>query len=187
MNPWQKLLKEAEEKMKKTVQSITRQFSEVRGGRANPAMVEHILVPYYGTPTPLKQLAAITAPEARMLQVQLWDAGILQEVEKAILTSGLGITPMVDGKLLRLPVPALTTERRTDLTKVLHKMAEEGRVAVRTIRRDALEAVKKLKTDGKLTEDDVFDAHNEFQKATDRFIGEIDQLLKHKEQEILAA
>ena len=166
MNPWQKLLKEAEEKMKKTVASVTRQFSEVRGGRANPAMVEHITVPYYGTPTPLKQLAAITAPEARMLQVQLWDAGILQDVEKAILQSGLGITPLVDGKVLRLPVPSLTTERRTELTRMLHKMAEEGRVAIRTIRRDTLEVVKKLKSDGKLTEDDIFDAQAEFQKAT---------------------
>jgi ribosome recycling factor len=187
MNPWQKLLKDAEDKMKKTVASVTRQFSEVRGGRANPAMIEHITVPYYGTPTPLKQLAAITAPEARMLQVQLWDAGALQDVEKAILQSGLGITPLVDGKVLRLPVPSLTTERRTELTRMLHKMAEEGRVAVRTIRRDALEAVKKLKSDGKLTEDDVFDAHTEFQKATDKYVGELDNLLKHKEQELVAA
>ena len=187
MNPWQKLLKEAEEKMKKTVASVTRQFSEIRGGRANPAMVEHVTVPYYGTPTPLKQLAAVTAPEPKMLLVQLWDATILQEVEKAILQSGLGITPLVDGKLLRLPVPPLTTERRAELTKVLHKMAEEGRIAIRTIRRDTLETVKKLKSEAKLTEDDVFDAQAEFQKATDKYVGEIDAHLKTKETELQTA
>ena len=187
MTPVQTFLKDAEEKMKKTIAAVTRQFAEVRGGRANPAMVEHVTVSYYGTPTPLKQLAAVTAPEPRMLVVQLWDAGVIQEAEKAILQSGLGITPMVDGKLLRLPVPPLTTERRSELTKLLHKMAEEGRIAVRTIRRDILEAVKKMKGEGKLTEDDVFDAHTDVQKLTDKYVGEIDTLLKIKEHELLSA
>ena len=187
MTPVQVLLKDAEEKMKKTVAVASRQFAEVRGGRANPALVEHVMVPYYGTPTPLKQLAAVTAPEARMLVVQLWDANAMQDVEKAILQSGLGITPMVDGKVLRLPVPPLTTERRTELTKLLHKMAEEARIAIRTIRRDLLEHVKKQKADKQLTEDDVFDAQNDAQKVTDKHVGEIDALLKAKEQELASS
>jgi len=183
----QKLLKDTEEKMKKALAVVTRQFGEVRGGRANPAMVEHVTVAYYGTPTPLKQLAAITAPEPRMLVVQPWDAGALAEVEKGILQSGLGITPIVDGKVLRLPVPPLTTERRAELTKLLHKMAEEDRVSVRTVRRDALEGVKKLKADQPIGEDAAFKAHNDIQKLTDKYVGEIDALLKAKEQELSAA
>ena len=187
MNTLPALKKDLEEKMKKTVAVVMRQFGEVRGGRANPALIEHVTVPYYGTPTPLKQLAAITAPEARMLVIQPWDAGIIQEVEKAILQSGLGITPMVDGKLLRLPVPPVTTERRAELTKLLHKMAEEGRIAVRTIRREAIETAKKQKADKQLTEDDVFDVQNDIQKLTDKYVAEIDALLKSKEQELLTA
>ena len=185
--PLQTLLKDAEDKMKKTFTAVTRQFSEVRGGRANPSMVEHVTVAYYGTPTPLKQLAAITAPEPRLLVVQPWDGSLVQEIEKAILSSGLGITPAVDGKLIRLPVPPLTAERRAELTKLLHKMAEEGRIAVRTIRRDANEAVKDLKTGKRISEDDAFKSQGDIQKLTDRHIGEIDALLKSKEQELLAS
>ena len=187
MNPLlQKLLKDAEDKMKKTVAAVTRQFGEVRGGRANPALVEHITVAYYGTATPLKQLAAITAPEPRLLVVQPWDAGLVPEIEKAILQSGLGITPAVDGKVMRLPIPSLTSERRADLTKLLHKMAEEGRVAIRTIRRDANEAAKQLKGAKQISEDDAFKSQADVQKATDKHIAEIDALLKAKEQELLA-
>lgn len=186
MLPLQQLSRDAEDKMKKTVAAVTRQFSEVRGGRANPSMVEHVTVAYYGASTPLKQLAAITAPEPRLLVVQPWDAGVVPEIEKAILASGLGITPQVDGKLIRLPVPPLTTERRADLTKLLHKMAEEGRVAIRTIRRDANEAVKKLKTDKQISEDDSFKTQEGIQKLTDRHIAEIDALLKTKEHELLS-
>ena len=187
MTPLQTLLKDVEEKMKKTLAAITRQLAEVRGGRANPSLVEHITVAYYGTSTPLKQLAAITAPEPRLLVVQPWDASLVQELEKAILQSGLGITPIVDGKLLRLPVPALTTERRAELTKLLHKMAEEGRVSIRTIRRDANEAVKKFKADKQVSEDDAFKAQGSIQKLTDKYIGDIDTLLKAKEHELLTA
>jgi len=183
----QQLLKDVEEKMKKSSAVANQQFAEVRGGRASPSLVEHITVPYYGTPTPLKQLAAITAPEPRLLTVQPWDGSVVPEIEKAILQSGLGITPVVDGKLLRLPVPPLTTERRSELTKLLHKMAEEARVAIRTIRRDANDVVKKQKTDKQLSEDAAFKAQGEVQKLTDRYIGQIDQLLKTKEQELLAA
>jgi ribosome recycling factor len=187
MTPLQTLLKEAEEKMKKSEAAVSRQFAEVRGGRANPALVEHLSVSCYGTPTPLKQLAAITAPEPRMLVVQPWDASLVPEVEKAILQSGIGITPMNDGKLLRLPIPSLTTERKTELTKLLHKMAEEGRVAIRTIRRDANETVKKLKTDKQISEDDAFKTQHDIQKLTDKHIGGIDALLKSKEHDLLAA
>lgn len=187
MTPLQTLLKDVEDKMKKTLAALTRQFSEVRGGRASPSLVEHVTVAYYGTPTPLKQLAAITAPEPRMLVVQPWDGSLVPEIEKAILASGLGITPAVDGKLIRLPVPPLTTERRADLTKLLHKMAEEGRVAIRTIRRDANEAVKKLKADKRISEDDAFKTQDDVQKLTDKHIGAIDTLLKAKEQELSAA
>ena len=186
MLPLQQLSREAEDKMKKTVAAVTRQFSEMRGGRANPSMVEHVTVAYYGASTPLKQLAAITAPEPRLLVVQPWDAGLVPEIEKAILASGLGITPQVDGKLIRLPVPPLTTERRAELAKLLHKMAEEGRVAIRTIRRDANEAVKKLKTDKQISEDDSFKSQGDIQKLTDKHIAEIDTLLKNKEHEILS-
>ena len=186
MSPLQKLLKDAEEKMKKTLAAVTRQFGEVRGGRANPVMVEHVVVSYYGTPTPLKQLAAITAPEPRMLVVQPWDVNALPEIEKGILQSGVGITPMIDGKILRLPVPSLTTERRAELTKLLHKMAEEGRVAVRTARHGAIEAIKKLKTDKLIGEDASFKGQADVQKLTDRYVGEIDTLLKAKEQELAA-
>jgi len=187
MTPLQKLLKDAEEKMKKTIAAVSRQFAEVRGGRASPSLVEHVTVDYYGTPTPLKQLAAITAPEPRLLMVQPWDASLVQEIEKTILKSGLGIVPQVDGKLIRLPVPPLTTERRNELTKLVHKMAEEGRVAIRTIRRDANEVVKKLKTDKQISEDDAFKAQGDIQKLTDKHIAEIDTLLKTKEQALLTA
>ena len=131
----QTLYRDIEEKMKKAVAALTREFSEIRGGRATPALVEHVTIDYYGAVTPLRQLAAITAPEPRMLVVQPWDANAVQEIEKAILQSGLGITPMLDGKVIRLPIPPLSVERRAELVKLLHKMAEEGRVAVRTIRR----------------------------------------------------
>jgi len=187
MTPLQQLLREAEEKMKKSVAAVSRHFAEIRGGRASPSLVEHLTVASYGAPTPLKQLAAITAPEPRLLVVQPWDASLVPEIEKAILKSELGITPVNDGKLLRLPIPPLTAERRTELSKLLHKMAEEGRVAIRTIRRDANEAVKKLKTDKRISEDDAFKAQDDIQKITDKSVGEIDAILKAKEQEVLVA
>lgn len=185
--PYQPILQHADENMKKSLAMATRQFSELRGGRATPALVEHITVAYYGTPTPLKQLAAITAPEPRLLVIQPWDANVVQEIEKAILQSGLGISPAIDGKLIRLPVPPLTTERRNELIKLVHKMAEETRVVIRGARRDANEAIKQMKADKKITEDDVFSAQQDIQKLTDRAIAQIDQLLKAKEQELLSA
>ena len=180
------LLKDSDDRMKKALASVTRQLTAVRGGRANPSLVEHVTVAYYGTPTPLKQLAAITAPEPRLLVVQPWDGGIVQDVEKAILASGLGINPQVDGKILRLPVPPLTTERRQELTKLLHKMAEEGRIAIRDVRRHTNEMVKKLKTDKQIGEDDAFKSQEAVQKLTDKYIGDIDSLLKAKEHDLLS-
>jgi len=184
MIPLQQLYKDAEEKMKRALTTVTREFAEVRGGRATPAFVEHVTVDYYGAATPLKQVAAITAPEPRLIVIQPWDAQVTPEIEKAILKAGLGITPVVDGKLIRLPIPPLTGERRTDLVKLVHKVAEESRVNIRTLRRDANEAVKKLKADKQISEDESFKSQEQIQKLTDRYIGQIDALVKSKEQEL---
>ena len=184
MVPIQNLYKDIEEKMKKAVATVTREFAELRGGRASPALVEHVTVDYYGAATPLKQLAAITAPEPHLLMIQPWDAKATPEIEKAIQKASLGLTPIVDGKLLRLPIPALTGERRDELTKVAHRMAEEGRVSIRTVRRDANETVKKLKTDKQISEDDAFKGQDHIQKLTDKYIEHISALLKTKEQEL---
>ena len=178
------LYKDAEDKMKRAVATVTREFAEVRGGRATPALVEHVTVDYYGAATPLKQLAAITAPEPGLLVIQPWDAKATQEIEKAIQKASLGLTPIVDGKLVRLPIPTLTGERREELTKVIHKMAEEGRVNIRTLRRDANETAKKLKTDKSISEDESFKAQEHIQQLTDKYIEEINRLVKAKEQEL---
>jgi ribosome recycling factor len=184
MIPLQNLFKDGEEKMKRTVATITRELSEIRGGRATPALVEHVTVEYYGVPTPLKQVAAITSPEANLLVIQPWDSKIAPEIEKAIQKAALGITPVMDGKIVRLPIPPLTGERREELTKVVHRMAEEARVSIRTIRRDANETLKKLKTDKQISEDDAFKGQDHIQKLTDRYIEQINALVKTKEQEL---
>ena len=180
----QNLYKEGEEKMKRTVATVTREFSEIRGGRATPAFVEHVTVEYYGTATPLKQLAAVTAPEPRLLVIQPWDAKLVPDIEKAIQKAGLGISPVVDGKLIRLPIPPLTGDRRDELTKLVHKIAEESRVSIRTIRRDANEAVKKLKAEKQMSEDEAFKSQDAIQKLTDKYIEQINALVKTKEQEL---
>ena len=184
MIPLQTLSKDVEDKMKKSVATVTRELAELRGGRASPSLVEHVTVDYYGAPTPIKAIAAVTSPEVNMLVIQPWDAKLVPEIEKAIQKSDLGLSPVVDGKLVRLPIPPLTGERRAELTKVVHKMAEEGRVSIRTIRRDANEAVKKLKTDKQVSEDDAFKAQDHIQKLTDRYIEQINGLVKTKEQEL---
>ena len=183
----QTLSRDIEEKMKKAIAAVSRELSEIRGGRANPAFVEHVTVDYYGAATPLKQLAAVTAPEPRLLVVQPWDATLVQDIEKAILKAGLGITPNVDGKIIRLPIPALTGERRQELTKLVHKVAEESRVTIRTLRRDANESVKKLKGDKQLSEDQAFKLQDDIQKLTDRYVEQINGLVKQKEQELSSA
>ena len=184
MIPLQNLYKDAEDKMKRAIAIVSRELSEIRGGRATPAFVEHVTVEYYGAATPLKQLAAITAPEPHLLVIQPWDAKLVPEIEKAILKSGLGITPAVDGKIIRLPIPPLTGERRQELTKLVHKVAEEGRVSVRTLRRDANEAVKKFKADKQISEDDAFKGQAHIQQLTDKSTEQINALVKSKEQEL---
>jgi ribosome recycling factor len=179
------LLHQTEEKMKKSLESMSREFSEIRTGRANPSLVEGLHIDYYGTPTLLKQLASISAPDAHLIVIQPWDATAIVEIEKAIMKSNLGITPSNDGKLVRLSVPPLSKERRQEMAKVVHKMSEEGRVSLRTVRRDAKEALEKLEKDKFITEDDKFRGIDELQKLVDKYIARIDELLKNKEKEIL--
>jgi len=174
-----------EEKLKKGYEAVTREFSEIRTGRASPALVEGLHVDYYGTPTLLKQLASISAPDAHLIVIQPWDITAIVEIEKTILKSNLGITPSNDGKMIRLSVPPLSKERRHELVKVVHKMAEEGRVSLRTIRRDAKESLEKMEKDKVISEDDEFRAAEDLQKLVDKYIVKIDDLLKNKEKEIL--
>jgi len=179
------ILHNTEEKMKKAFESMNREFHEVRTGRASPSLVEGMHIDYYGTPTMLKQLAAISAPDAHLIVIQPWDPTAIVEIEKTIMKSNLGITPSNDGKTIRLSVPQLSKERRQELAKLIHKMAEDGRVAMRTIRRDAKEALEKLEKDKLVSEDDKFRGIDELQKAVDRYILKIDELLKNKEKEVL--
>lgn len=179
------VLHNSDEKLKKGFESVTREFSEIRTGRASPTLVEGLHIDYYGTPTLLKQLASISAPDAHLIVIQPWDATAIIEIEKAIMKSNLGITPSNDGKVIRLSVPSLSKERRQELAKVVHKMAEEGRVSLRTIRRDAKEALEKLEKDKTIAEDDKFRGIDELQKLVDKYIAKIDELLKNKEKEIL--
>ena len=179
------ILSQTEENMKKAVEATKREFSEIRTGRASPSLVEGLHVEYYGTHVPLKQVASISVPDARLIVIQPWDITVLSEIERQILGSNLGITPTNDGKVIRLSIPSLSKERREELVKVIHKMSEEGRVSLRTIRRDAIENVRTLEKDGKIAEDDRFKFQDEIQKITDKYIEKIDQLLKEKEEEIM--
>ncbi len=187
MTPLQQFYHDYEEKMKRAVEVLKRELSELRGGRASPNLLEHVTVDYYGSATPLKQLAAITAPEPRLLVIQPWDAKLVTEIEKAIQKAKLGVSPLVDGKIVRLPIPSLTGERRAELIKLAAKMAEEGRISIRTIRRDANETVKKLKATNRATEDDVTESQTHVQKLTDKYIEQIQGILKAKEQELNTA
>lgn len=179
------VLHQTEEKMKKSLEAMNREFMEIRTGRANPTLVEGMHIDYYGTPTLLKQLSSISAPDAHLLVIQPWDITAIAEIEKAIMKSNLGITPSNDGKVVRLSLPPLSKERRQELAKVVHKMSEEGRVSLRTIRRDAKEAVERLEKDKAISEDDKFRSIDELQKLVDKYIAKIDELLKSKEKEIL--
>ena len=179
------ILHNTEEKMKKAVDSMMREFSEIRTGRASPGLVEGLHIDYYGTPTLLKQLASISAPDAHLIAIQPWDVTAIVEIEKAIMKSNLGINPSNDGKLIRLSIPPLSKERRQELVKVVHKMTEEGRVSLRTIRREAKEALEKLEKDKVIPEDDKFRGIDELQKLVDKYIAKVDELLKNKEKEIL--
>jgi ribosome recycling factor len=179
------ILLEAEMAMEKSVDFMVHEFAAVRTGKASPALVENVDVQAYGSAMKLKQLALITTPEPRLLVVQPFDAGTVRDIEKALNESRIGITPSVDGKIIRLPVPELSEERRKDLVRSLGKMAEEARVRVRANRRAALDEAKKLKASGGLTEDGMRDAEGEVQKLTDRFVKSIDDHLARKEAEIM--
>ncbi|TEB06731.1 Ribosome-recycling factor [Pelotomaculum schinkii] len=179
------IVKEAEGNMKKTIEVVKKEFASLRAGRATPALLDKIMVNYYGTPTPVNQLANISVPEARLLVIQPWDKSSLHEIERAIMKSDLGITPASDGVVIRLAIPQLTQERRVDLMKVVKKKAEEGRVAIRNIRRDVNEHLKAYQKEGKISEDELKRSQDDVQKMTDRLIKEIDGLLTIKEQEIM--
>ncbi|NTV29227.1 MAG: ribosome recycling factor [Candidatus Omnitrophica bacterium] len=171
--------------MKKTVEAVLREFNEVRTGRAHPALVEELHVDYYGTPTPIKQMAAVSAPDASCLLIQPWDPSALPEIEKAISNSKLGGTPNNDGKMIRLIIPALSEERRKELAKIVKDMAEKGRVSLRSVRREANEKIAKLKKDNVISEDDNFKGQEEVQKLTDKHIKEIDVILEKKSKELM--
>jgi ribosome recycling factor len=179
------ILLEAEMSMEKSVDYLVHEYSGVRTGKASPALVENIDVHAYGSTMKLKQLALITTPESRLLVVQPFDASTVQDIERALKESKIGITPSVDGKIIRLPIPELSEERRKELAKSLGKMAEEARVRVRSNRRSALDEAKKLKIGSGISEDELSDLEDEIQKLTDRFVKSIDDHLKHKEAEIM--
>jgi len=179
------LVHTTDDRLKKAIDFVNRNFAEVRTGRANPAIVEGIHVDYYGTPTMLKQLASISTQDAHMLVIQPWDATVIPEVEKAIFKSNLGITPSTDGKVIRLAVPSLSKERRQELVKIVHKMAEEGRISLRTIRHEAKAHLEKLEKDKAITEDDKFRGIDEVQKLVDKYSAKIEETLKAKEKEVL--
>jgi ribosome recycling factor len=179
------LLDEARARMKKSVESTRSEFTTVRTGRASPHLLDRIEVDYYGTRTPLRQLAQVSAPEARMLVITPYDKNSIKGIEKSILESDVGLTPSNDGQVIRLTVPELTEERRRELVKVVHGIAEQGRVGVRNIRRDVMHDLRDLKSEGEVGSDDEHRAETELQKLTDGHVGEIDRLLAGKEEEIL--
>jgi ribosome recycling factor len=181
----QTVLKDVDARMNAVLEALGREFATVRTGRASTSLLDSIRVDYYGTPTPISQMASISTPDARTLVIQPWEAGQIGACEKAIQKSDLGLTPVNDGKLIRLTMPTPTEERRKQLVKTIAKMAEDARVAVRNVRREANEKLKAVAKDKKTSEDEERRAHDQVQKTTDRFIAKVDELLKKKEQEIL--
>ena len=176
----------AKEKMQKTVTVVKKELSTMRAGRANPQILDRVLVDYYGTPTPINQIGNISSPEPRMLVISLWETKMIPVVEKAIQKSDIGINPTNDGKVIRLLVPELTEERRKDLVKQVKKQVEEGKVAIRAIRRDAMDAVRKLEKKSEITEDELKQVEKDLQKLTDDSCKKIDELLAKKEKELMA-
>ena len=182
----QEFNQEFDHKMKQTLEVVAGDFASVRAGRANAAVLDKIAVDYYGTPTPINQVASISSPDPRSLMIQPWDASLLKAIEKAIQTSELGINPQNDGKVIRLLFPQLTEERRKELTKQVKKYAEGGKVAVRNIRRDAMEKLKAAEKKGDMTEDDRKDCEKELQDMTDKYCKELDEMSAKKEKELMA-
>ena len=179
------ILKNAEERMQNGISSLKRELATLRAGRANASLLDKIQVDYYGAPTPVNQLAGISVPEARMLLIQPYDKTSIGEIEKAILKSDLGLTPSNDGNVIRLTIPALTEERRKDLVKLVKKYAEEGKVVIRNIRRDANDELKKQEKDGDITEDELRRGNDDVQKLTDKYVAEADSVATDKEKEIM--
>lgn len=179
------LLKNTEERMEKSLTALEREYKSIRAGRANAAVLDRITVDYYGVPTPVQQMAAVSVPEPRTLVIQPWDASTLKEIEKAILTSDIGINPQNDGKVIRLNFPPLTEERRKEIVKDVRKKAEDGKVAMRNLRRDALDKLKGLKKANSITEDDEAGGEKKIQNLTDKFCKDIDALSAQKEKEIM--
>ena len=179
------IYKETRENMGKSVDDLKREFKRVRTGRASLSILDGIRVNYYGTPTPLNQMATLAVPESRLITIQPWDVSGIKEIEKAILKSDLGLTPSSDGKIVRIAIPPLTEERRKELVRVINKVSEEHKVAVRNIRRDANEMLKDLKKEGDISEDEAFKAQDQVQKITDDHINLVEQVTKEKEKEIL--
>ncbi|HIV85584.1 MAG TPA: ribosome recycling factor [Candidatus Monoglobus merdigallinarum] len=178
-------MKDSERKMRKAIDALERDLNQIRAGRANPAILDRVTVEYYGVPTPLNQVGTVSVPEARMMIIQPWDASILKDIEKAINASDIGIHPNNDGKVIRLNFPPLDGERRKELVKGVSKRGEEAKVAVRSVRREAIEKFKKQKKAGEVTEDGLLDLEDDIQKLTDKFVKEIDSIVKEKEKEIL--
>ena len=178
------IIRDSEEKMKKAYEAMQREFHDISTGRANPSMVEGLRVDCYGSAMPLKQLASITVPDARLILIQPWDASVIPDIEKAVLKSSLGVNPVNDKKVIRLNIPELSKERREELIKVVKKMTEEGRISLRTIRRDSKEAIDKLEKDKAIPEDEKFKGHDSLQKIVDSYIQKIDQTLLAKEKEL---
>ena len=178
------ILKDTESKMKKAMETMLREFSEVRTGRAQPALIDDMHIDYYGTSTPIKQIAAVSSPDPRQILIQPWDANAIKDIEAAISSSKLGINPMNDGKVIRLVFPPLSAERREEFIKVCKDMAERGRVTLRSIRRDSNEKIKKMQSEGHVSEDDKFKGEEEVQKMIDRFIKEIDLTFEKKSKEL---
>jgi ribosome recycling factor len=179
------IFEDLKDRMGKSIESLKREYSRLRTGRASVSLLDGIRVSYYDTPTPLNQMASLAVPEPRLIVIQPWDKTAIEDIEKAILKSELGLTPMNDGKVIRISIPPLTEERRKELVKVARKMSEENKVSIRNIRRDANEMLKDLKKEKEITEDDLFRSQEEVQKATDQFISQVDELCAAKEKEIL--
>ena len=174
------------EKMEKCLTALERDYAAVRAGRANPAVLDKVMVDYYGVPTPINQMAAVSVPEARLLVIQPWDASTLREIEKAINTADIGINPQNDGKVIRLTFPQLTEEHRKTLQKDISKRGEEAKVAIRNVRRDAMDDIKKLKKDNEITEDEQKDAEKKLQDITDDYVKQVESITKKKEEEVLS-
>jgi ribosome recycling factor len=181
----QELRKNTHERMQASIEALKKKFASVRTGRASLALLDGLTVDYYGTPTPIQQVASLSLPDSRQISIQPWEQKIIPEIEKAIMKSDLGLTPMNDGKLIRINIPVLTEERRKQLVKVVRKEAEDAKVAVRNIRRDVNEDLKKLEKEKHISEDEIKKEHDEVQKITDSFVKKVDELLEHKEKEIM--